>query len=175
VSFGALYILNISIQSTFSRPPYSFGTLILGLSYIPNSLGYILTAVLGGRWVDKIMHREARAAGRYTPDGKLDFRPEDRMRENIWLSIIIYPGALLWYGWTAEKGIIWIVPLIANFFFGAGSMLLFATATTMLTEFMPRKSSNGIAVQNFVRNIASCVGGRQHVITGQIFNHTEKE
>lgn len=29
----------------------------------------------------------------------------------------------------------------------------------MLTEFMPRRASNGIAVNNFVRNIFSCVGG----------------
>jgi hypothetical protein len=38
-------------------------------------------------------------------------------------------------------------------------MLIFAMATTMLTEFMPRKASTGIAVNNFVRNIFSCVGG----------------
>jgi len=28
----------------------------------------------------------------------------------------------------------------------------------MLTEFMPRKASTGIAVNNFLRNIFSCVG-----------------
>ena len=37
-------------------------------------------------------------------------------------------------------------------------MLIFAMATTMLTEFMPKKSSNGVAVNNFVRNVFSCVG-----------------
>jgi MFS family permease len=49
--------------------------------------------------------------------------------------------------------------MIANFFFGVGSMIIFAMATTMLTEFMPKKASTGIAVNNFVRNIFSCVGG----------------
>ena len=49
--------------------------------------------------------------------------------------------------------------MIANFFFGVGSMLVFAMATTMLTEFMPQRASNGIAVNNFIRNIFSCVGG----------------
>ena len=28
----------------------------------------------------------------------------------------------------------------------------------MLTEFMPRKASNGVALNNFVRNIFSCIG-----------------
>lgn len=49
--------------------------------------------------------------------------------------------------------------MIANFFFGLGSMIMFAMATTMLTEFMPKRASNGIAVNNFMRNIFSCVGG----------------
>jgi multidrug resistance protein len=31
ITFGSLYILNISIQSTFAAPPYSFSTLIVGL------------------------------------------------------------------------------------------------------------------------------------------------
>ena len=81
------------------------------------------------------------------------------MRENAWMAAVIFPGALLWYGWTAEKGIIWIVPMIANFFFGVGSMIIFGLVTTMLTEFMPGRSSSGVAVNNFVRNIFSCVGG----------------
>lgn len=37
-------------------------------------------------------------------------------------------------------------------------MIVFALVTTMLTEFLPRKASTGIACQNFVRNIFSCVG-----------------
>lgn len=49
--------------------------------------------------------------------------------------------------------------MIANFFFGLGSMIIFAMATTMLTEFLPGRASMGIACNNFVRNIFSCIGG----------------
>ena len=48
--------------------------------------------------------------------------------------------------------------MIANFFYGLGSMIIFAMATTVLTELMPKKSSSGVAVNNFVRNIFSCIG-----------------
>jgi predicted MFS family arabinose efflux permease len=48
--------------------------------------------------------------------------------------------------------------MLANFFFGIGSMLIFGLSTTMLTEFMPRRASSGIAINNFVRNIFSCAG-----------------
>lgn len=159
ITFGSLYVLNISVQQTFSEKPYNFSVIILGLLYIPCSLGYILASLTGGRWTDKIMHREARAAGRYDAKGNLILRPEDRMRENAWIAACIYPAAFVMYGWTANKGIIWIVPMIGNFFFGLGSMFIFGMSTTMLTEFMPKKSSSGVAVNNFVRNIFSCIGG----------------
>lgn len=49
--------------------------------------------------------------------------------------------------------------MIANFFYGIGSMLIFAMVTTMLTEFMPKRASSGVALNNLIRNIFSCVGG----------------
>ncbi|PBP16005.1 major facilitator superfamily transporter multidrug resistance [Diplocarpon rosae] len=159
VTFGSLYVLNISIQQTFSEAPYDFSVVLLGLLYIPSSLGYVFASLVGGKWMDFIMHREARAAGRIDANGRLDFRPEDRMRENAWIAAVIFPWALVWYGWTAEKGILWIVPMISNFFFGVGSMIIFGIAATMLTEFMPKRSSSGVAVCNFVRNIFGGVGG----------------
>lgn len=158
IAFGALFVLNISIQSTFSSPPYSFAPIPLGLLYLAPSLGYILASTVGGRWLDAIMAREARRAARYDAEGKLVYLPEDRMRENMYLAATLYPGALIWYGWTAQKGLHFMVPEVANFFFGCGSMLVFGAVTTMLTEFMPKRSSSGVAVNNFVRNIFSCVG-----------------
>lgn len=37
-------------------------------------------------------------------------------------------------------------------------MLIFGMITTMLTEFMPRRASSGVAINNFVRNTFSCIG-----------------
>jgi multidrug resistance protein len=158
ITFGSLYFLNISIQASFAGQPYNFSTLIIGLLYIPGSVGYLLASLFGGRWIDRIMHREARKAGRYDEHGKLMLRPEDRMKENAWIAAVLWPGALIWYGWAVENGVIWPVPMIANFFFGVGSMLIFSLVTTMLTEFMPKRASAGIAINNFVRNIFSFTG-----------------
>jgi multidrug resistance protein len=157
-AFFSLFVLNISIQSTFSSPPYSFKPIPLGACYLAPSLGYILASTFGGRWIDYIMAREAKRAERFDEEGKLVYLPEDRMRENMWLAATMYPGALVWFGWTAQRGVHFMVPSVANFWFGLGSMLVFGVTTTMLTEFMPRRSSSGVAVNNFVRNIFSCVG-----------------
>lgn len=111
IAFGSLYMLNVSVEDTFGKPPYSYSTFIIGLLYIPASLGYMVTSVFGGRWMDSIMKREARNANRYDENGKLVYRPEDRMRENAWLGAFLYSGALIWYGWTADKGVYWLVPV----------------------------------------------------------------
>ncbi|KAI3398208.1 hypothetical protein diail_9685 [Diaporthe ilicicola] len=158
VAFGALYILNISVQSTFSAPPYNFSVIVVGLLYIPSSLGYFISSLFGGKWVDAIMVREAKRAGRYDSHGRLVFLPEDRLRENAWLAVSMYPAAMLWFGWCADRGVFWLASMVANFFFGFATMLIFGCATTMLTEFMPKRSSSGVALNNFVRNIFSCVG-----------------
>lgn len=125
----------------FSAPPYSFGQLVVGLLYIPAGLGYLMTALLGGRWIDSIMAREARRAKRYDDKGRL-----------------VYLFGLLLFGWTLHFGVIWIVPSVGSFFFGLSSMLVFSAATTMLTEFVRTRSSAGVAVNNFVRNMLSCLG-----------------
>lgn len=158
ITFSALFILNISIQSTFSTAPYGYSTIIIGLLYIPSSLGYFMASIFGGRWVDHIMAREAKRAGRYDDKGKLIFLPEDRLRENAWIAATTYPLAMIWFGWCADFGEFWLAAMVPNFFFGVASMLVFGAVTTMLTEFMPRRSSSGVALNNFVRNIFSCVG-----------------
>lgn len=127
IAFGSLYIVNIGIQQKFSRPPYNYSQLILGLLYIPSGLGYITGSLFGGRWIDKIMAREARKANRYDANGKLVYLPEDRLRENAWVAVTVYPLALLMFGWTLRYGLPFIVPCIALYFFGVASMLIFVS------------------------------------------------
>lgn len=111
ITFATYYLLYISIQNVFSKPPHSWNTLIIGLCYIPSALGYMVGAILGGRWTDYIMKRAARQAGRFDEEGKLILRPEDRISENALVAGILYPTAMLWWGWTAQKHVFWIVPV----------------------------------------------------------------
>ncbi|KAJ3501024.1 hypothetical protein NM208_g17021 [Fusarium decemcellulare] len=158
IAFGSLYIANIAIQQKFSRDPYNYGQLIIGLLYIPSGFGYVIGSLFGGRWIDSIMAREARKANRYDENGKLIYLPEDRMRENAWIMVTIYPLSLLMFGWSLRYKLHTIVPCIALFFFGVSSMLIFSAATTMLTEFIRKRSSSGVACNNLVRNTLSCIG-----------------
>lgn len=110
ITFGGLYVLAVSIQYSYEKPPYEFSTLVIGVLYAFNAVGYILSSVLGGRWMDRIMAREAKKRQKDSHD-ELVLLPEDRMRENAWLGALLYPVALIWYGWTTEKGVYWLVPV----------------------------------------------------------------
>lgn len=158
IAFFTMYIMNVSIQAIFGKAPYNFSILEVGLVYLAPTIGYAISSILGGRWIDHIMVREATKANRYDDNGKLKYFPEDRMRENIWLALTLYPASLVWYGWSAEKGVQWAVPCVASICFGLGLMLVMGTVQTALTEFTPKKASSGVAVANFVRNILACTG-----------------
>lgn len=150
------YILNVSIQTTFSKAPYNFSTIIVGLLYIPASLGYVCGSQIGGRWSDRIMRQAAikrqtaasLESGTSADEALLEYRPEDRMGINVWLAGILYPCALIYYGWIADAGMYWLVSMVGTTLFGFGSMLVFGSATTMLTEFVPGRSSSAVAVNN---------------------------
>ncbi|RMZ77744.1 hypothetical protein DV737_g4191, partial [Chaetothyriales sp. CBS 132003] len=156
ISFFTMFVLNVSLQSNFEKAPYNFSSLLVGLVYLAPTIGYAFSSVFGGRWIDHIMAREARKANRYDDNGKLKFHPEDRMKENLWLALSLYPAALIWYGWSISKGLHWAVACAACIVFGLGVMLVMGAINTVLTEFTPRKSSSGVALANFLRNVLAC-------------------
>ncbi|EAW14727.1 putative MFS transporter [Aspergillus clavatus NRRL 1] len=157
VVFATYYLICVSIEDTFALPPYSWSSVIVGVAYLPGGLGLLVGAIIGGRWQDSIMKRTAREAGRFDDEGNLILHPVDRLGENCLLAGILFPGALLWWGWTAETHEFWLVPLIGNFFYGFAGMILTNVTMTMLTEFTPKRSTMGVAVNNLLRNSLSCV------------------
>ncbi|CAI6094795.1 unnamed protein product, partial [Clonostachys chloroleuca] len=114
VTFGALYVVNISLEHIFSNTPYSFPSWMVGFVYTPASIGYIVASLFGGRWMDKIMRRRAEKNDRYDGNGKLIYLPEDRMRENAWCGVLGYPAAAIWYGWAAHYRLFWPAVVSSN-------------------------------------------------------------
>jgi MFS family permease len=157
ISFGVMFVGYVELQATFPFPPYNFSETILGVLYLAPTIGYAISSVLGGRWLDYIMKREAKKAGRVGEDGKPKYLPEDRMKENMWIGAVLYPACFIWYGWATDKGLHWAVAAVPLVLFGVFGMILYGAIATALTEFTPKRTSSGLALNNFVRNILSCI------------------
>jgi hypothetical protein len=121
-AFSRVYVLNIAMQYGFARSPYGFNETTIEVTYMATGLGYVVSSVVRGCWMDSIMAREARKAERYDTQGKLIHLPEDRMKENAWFANTIYPLSLLWFGWSMYYEMHFMVPISALFTFGSSSM-----------------------------------------------------
>ena len=61
------------------------------------------------------------------------------------------PISLFWFGWTARRGVHWIVPIIAGFPFGCSMMLLFVGTSVYLSTMYRQYAASAFAVNSWMR------------------------
>ncbi|KAK9466314.1 major facilitator superfamily domain-containing protein [Lipomyces arxii] len=149
--YGGLYIFNNTIDLYFVRPPYSFSSLITGIMYFPNGLGYVLGSIAGGRWADRIIKKALKEN-----NGVLV--PEARLGVNMVFAGVLVCGGMLIFGWALEKGVFWFVPLVGTFVFGFGSLIIFTATLTYLVDSMPNQRSGAVSINTFIRCMTAAVG-----------------
>lgn len=146
ISFAGIYFLNITVSNRFSKAPYNFSSIIIGLMYIPNSVGYLIASVFGGKWNDRLIKRAALKNG-----GVLT--PESRISWNAVLAVCLYPPLCLIFGWCMDKETFWVFPLIGTALFGASSMLMIGIVVTYLVDILPGRGATVIALNNLFRQL----------------------
>ncbi|KAK9362297.1 major facilitator superfamily domain-containing protein [Lipomyces starkeyi] len=137
--YGSLYMMNNTIPDLFASPPYNFSSIVTGLLYLPNGLGYVLGSLVGGRWSDRILKRAIK-----NNNGKMV--PEARLAENMLTAGIVVCAGMILFGWTAWKHLFWFVPIIGTFLFGFGSLIIFTTTLTFLVDSMPQRRSAAVSI-----------------------------
>ncbi|EGV62153.1 hypothetical protein PSN45_000878 [Yamadazyma tenuis] len=93
-------VVNATIASVLSAPPYNFGANMVGVFFASPAIGISVGAYFSGKVVDGFTVRKARTGKGYR-------EPEFR----LWLSVIpmvIHPFGCLLYGIGAAKGIHWV-------------------------------------------------------------------
>lgn len=149
ISFALIYFFNLAISYEYSRSPYNFSQIIVGLMYIPNSVTYLAASMIGGRWNDYLLNKYAEEHG--------ELVPESRISWNIVLACVLYPIACLIFGWTIKYGEFWVVPLIGTAICGFASMLVIGATVTYLVDTLPGKGATGVALNNLIRQILAAI------------------
>lgn len=99
--------------------------------------------------LDKIIKRTAAAAGG-------EMKPEYRLPPML-LGGISMPIGLFLYGWTADKRVQFVVPIIGTAFMSFGLMITMIPCTTYLVDAFSIHAASAIAAFIVLRNIMATV------------------
>lgn len=142
--YGLLYLFFTTLTSVMTTQ-YGFSTGLAGLAYLGIGIGFLVGLLIIGLTSDKMTMRLAARNG-----GK----PEPEMRLPLMaFSACILPISFFWYGWTAEKHVHWIVPIIGMFPFGVGMMGVFMPVQTYVIDCYPAYAASGNAALTATRSL----------------------
>lgn len=65
--------------------------------------------------------------------------------------------SLFWLGWTANKSVPWIVPVLSGLFFGFGYQIIFISLLTYVTDAHKVYSASALAAPTVLRSIFGAV------------------
>ncbi|KIO12834.1 hypothetical protein M404DRAFT_12954 [Pisolithus tinctorius Marx 270] len=148
IAASAIYYLMFATFPNLFSEVYHWSVGIGGLAYVGLGIGFLLSALLGAKISDKLYSRlVAKNDGR----GK----PEMRVPALIFGSFFV-PVGLLWYGWSAQAGIHWIMPIIGTSIYGFGLMTTFLPIQLYLVDAFVY-SASAIAAASFFRSFLGFV------------------
>ncbi|CAI6337308.1 unnamed protein product [Periconia digitata] len=123
--YGYSYLLLTTYPRVFGQQ-YGFSEKGIALTYLGSGVGTCLGLVFSGAVLDRIASTlKERNGGKH--------RPEFRLPAML-ISSLLVPIGLFMYGWTAEKQVHWIVPIIGTGFLGAGMIIMFLPGITYLVD-----------------------------------------
>ena len=116
--YGYLYLMFTTYPRVF-QVQYGFSNGSVGLTYLGSGIGAFFGLVLCGAVSDRlVVALTKRNGGTAIPEYRLP---------SMFLGALIVPIGLFLYGWTADKKVHWIVPIIGSGFVGAGMFAVFVS------------------------------------------------
>ncbi|KAB2573704.1 MFS transporter [Lasiodiplodia theobromae] len=145
IAYGILYILFTTFTFVF-EDQYGFNTSAAGLTYIGSGVGSLLGLFAVGSMTDRVLQRKLAAGGR--------IRPEDRLP--LFLTVpagLALPAGLFLYGWTADKRVHWIAPMIGTGITGFGMICALICVQTYLVDAFTQHAASVNAANAVLRSL----------------------
>lgn len=156
--YGLLYLLFTSMPTVFINQ-YRFSTGLSGLAYIGIGSGFLFGLLIIGLTSDKtVVKMTARNGGKFEPEMRLPFMA---------FFACILPITFFWYGWSAEKQVHWIVPIIGMFPFGVAMMGVFMPTQTYVIDCYPTYAASASAALAASRSL---LGGLLPLVGPALFD-----
>ncbi|KAJ5716338.1 MFS multidrug transporter [Penicillium malachiteum] len=148
VVYGLLYLFFTTISDVFKNT-YGWSTGISGLAYMGIGFGFIMGLAANAMTSDRIVKKlTARNGGKY--------EPEMRLPAMIFYACFV-PASFFWYGWSADKAVFWIVPIIGMAPFGFGLMGLYLPIQIYVIDNYPAYAASANATLTTVRSFVGAL------------------
>ncbi|KAF2398111.1 multidrug resistance protein [Trichodelitschia bisporula] len=144
VVYGYLYLLFTTMTSVFEKR-YHFSSSNVGLAYLGIGIGMFLGLGVAGVTSDRLMRKLSARNNGVT-------KPEFRLPAMIPAACLI-PIGLFMYGWTAEKRVHWIAPIIGTGFVGMGMITTFMPVMTYLIDSYQMYAASVTAANTVMRSL----------------------
>ncbi|EKG16668.1 Major facilitator superfamily [Macrophomina phaseolina MS6] len=145
IAYGIMYILFTTFTFVF-EDQYGFDTSSAGLTFIGSGVGSLLGLFAVGSLSDRILKRKI-AAG-------IEIRPEDRLPLVLTIPAgLSLPIGLFIYGWTADKQVHWIAPMIGTCITGFGMICILICIQTYLVDAFTQHAASVNAANAVLRSL----------------------
>jgi multidrug resistance protein len=145
-AYGCLYLFFNTIPTVF-QGSYGWSTGITGVVYLALLVGYIIGLLIFFTCSDKtIIHKTKMNGGIY--------EPEMRLPICIYFAPLL-PIAFFWYGWSSEKGIFWIVPVLGLVVFGIGFECIWLPTQAYIVDAYSQYAASALAALSVMRSVVA--------------------
>ncbi|CAN3360815.1 polyamine transporter 3 [Diutina catenulata] len=147
-TYGFMYLMITAFPAIF-KEVYGYNSAITGLMYIPMGVGFGLGVIIWtaaiGRTYNYLVAKNNGVA-----------KPEFRLPMLIVSSFFI-PVGLIWFGWSAEKRLHWIMPGIGSGLFAFGLVCLFQSSQSYFIDMSIHRTRNDEGTEIIINFSASTV------------------
>ncbi|PQE22931.1 bicyclomycin resistance protein [Rutstroemia sp. NJR-2017a BBW] len=134
--YGISYLILTTLTQVMEKN-YGFGQGPIGLAFLGRAVGNITGMIVYGLFSDRYI--------RYKKSQEGYMKPEHRLPLML-LGAIVLPAGLFLYGWSAEKHLHWIVPLIGTAIVGFSMLLALLPTDNYLVDVYDIHGASAVAV-----------------------------
>jgi multidrug resistance protein len=140
--YGCLYLLFNTIPMVF-QGSYGWSIGVAGLVYFSLLVGYAVGLACFSFFSDRTVVRMTKANGGV-------YEPEFRLPDCIWFALLL-PISFFWYGWSADKAVHFMVPIIGIVPFGVASVGVWMPIQAYIVDAYPQYAASGLAAFSVLR------------------------
>ncbi|PGH02361.1 hypothetical protein GX51_04669 [Blastomyces parvus] len=143
----ALWQMTLTAQSTLLKQTYNLNDTQLGLTYVANGVGCMVSTASTGRFLDVDFKR---IKSKYS--GPAHRFPLERARlRTAWFWACVQSASILTFGWTLDKNIHISVPIISTLIVGWATTSIQCLVFTFLVDVYTERAATAAAALNLFR------------------------